>query len=276
MDGLKRKTCLTCLTRAAWPALTVVALLTLGGSLGGCVKGSEEGVKASAGALKEQDYDQTIILANQALAENPTGPLAAEAYYMRGRGYELRPVTSQAQLQANLQAARSSYVEAMKRSPSKRLSTYISASLGKVAFYQDDFATAATQLKIAYDGLDDKDQKAAALYLLGKSKQRFGYFVQADLTFNMLIAEYAASPWAQKAKETRGTRSFYLQLAVFKNPASADAASKTVRQRGLPPVRLIDMQGRQLVRSGPFATYAQASQMRTKVLDAFPDATVIP
>ena len=265
-----------CKQNKAGRRLWGMMVLVLGLVAGGCTSDTDKAVKASAGALKEKDYDQTIVLATEAIEENPTGPLAAEAWYLRGRGFEQHTVTSQQQLQANMQAARSSYVEALKHNPSSKLETYIHASLGKVAFYQDDFAVAEQQLSVAYGKLDDADLKAATLYHLAKAQQRTGRFGQADQTINLLMQSYPQHELARKAAETRGVRSFYVQLAAYTNPASADAASKMVRQRDLQPMRLIDAKGRNIVGIGPYGTYAAARQMRPKILDAFPDAVIKP
>ena len=251
-------------------------VLALGLVVGGCTSDTDKAIQASAGALKDKDYDQTILLATEAIDENPTGPLLAEAWYLRGRGFEQHAVSSQQQLQANMQMARNAYVEALKHNPSSRLETYIHASLGKVAFYQDDFGVAEQQLAAAYGKLDDEALKAASLYHLAKAQQRLGKFAQADQTINQLVRLYPQNDLARKAAETRGVRSFYVQLAVYKNPASADNSSKVVRQRGVQPLRLIDAQGRQIVGIGPYPTYADAKMQRSKFLDAFADAVIKP
>ena len=156
------------------------------------------------------------------------------------------------------------------------MSNYIRASLGKVAFYQDDFQTAIQQLWLAYNGLEDRELKAATLFHLAKSQQRSGQFDQADQSFNNVVARYGDTGWAKRASELRGQRAFYIQLALYEKDASADAAANLVTQRGLKPVRLVDGQGRHILRAGPYASYAQAKQLREKVADAFKDALIIP
>jgi tetratricopeptide (TPR) repeat protein len=242
----------------------------------GCQTGDQKAMKAAAEALKEEDYDQATILANEALDESPKPDVAAEALYIRGRAYEQRPVSSRSALQANMQAARSAYVEALKRNPPKKLGTYIHASLGKVALYQDDFPVAIQQLSLAYTELDDKDLRAAALYHLGKAQQRAGQFLPADKTFVEVMTQYDGTPWARKAGEARGARAFYVQLGVYKNTSSAAAAATALNQRGLPPTWFRDTQQRYLLRTGPFASYTQAQQMRQRTTDLFPDATIVP
>jgi hypothetical protein len=48
----------------------------------------EQALRASATALHQNDYDQAIILANEAMDENLSPQEAAEALYLRGRAYE--------------------------------------------------------------------------------------------------------------------------------------------------------------------------------------------
>ena len=253
--------------------LLAAALLML---LGGCESADRKAMKAAAEALRQDDYDQATILANEALDNSPKPDVAAEAYYIRGRAAEQSPATSRAQLQANLQRARSSYIEALRNNPPKKLQTYIRVSLGKVAFFQDDFATAAQQLAAAYPQLDDKDLKGGALYYLAKSQQRGGQFVVADSLMATVMKEFEGSEWARRAADTRGARAFYVQLAIYKIQASAELAIKALRQRSLTPLLMRDAQQRLLLRLGPFATYAQARDMRDKVALLFTDAMVIP
>lgn len=256
-----------------WIAVWAVGALGLGG---GCSRLDQRPLNASAGALERGEYDQAIILANEALEERPKGRMAAEALYIRGRAYEQHPVGSQQQLQANLQAARGSYVEALKLDPPSPLGTYIRASLGKVALYQDDFETASQQLAAAYPALKDAELKAATLYHLGKAQQRSGAFVAADQTLLAVIQRYRDSEWADKANETRGSRGFYVQLAVYSSAAQADAASQVVRSRGMEPKRFLDHKGRQLLRTGPYVSYGEAKQNRERMIDIYKDATIVP
>lgn len=255
--------------------LTIIAAIILGALLG-CTSTDRRPIKASASAFDQQDFDQAILLANEAIEDSPSGPNTAEALYLRGRAYEQHPVTGQAQLQANMQAARLSYIEALKHSPSAKLTAYIHTSLGKVALYQDDFTTAIQQFTAAYASIGEPGLQPAVLYHLAKAQQRAGQFAQADVNFLAVIQRYPSSVWATKAKETRGSRSFYVQLAVYQNAAQADAATKTLRSRGIEPKRFLDSQNRQLLRTGPYNSYEEARKMRQKALDLYPDATIIP
>jgi tetratricopeptide (TPR) repeat protein len=255
--------------------LLAISLLLLG-IQAGCQSSEQKAVQAAARSLADEDYDQATMLANESLDDVQKPEYVAELLYIRGRAFEQRPVGSLSQLQYNMQAARTSYVEALKRNPPTKLATYIRASLGKVAFYQDDFTVAIQQLGAAYPALDDKDLKAATLYHLAKAQQRSGQFLHADDTFAQVIRDFNGTEWARKAVETPRDRAFYVQLAVYKNVQSAEAASKMLRQRGLNPLFLRDQQQRLILRTGPCATYAQAKQLRDKTMDVFKDATIVP
>lgn len=254
----------------------IFGALVLAAALSGGCTPHEQALRASAAALQQHDYDQAIILANEAMDEKLTPQEAAEALYLRGRAYEERPVASQAQLEANMQAARGSYVEALRHSPSKKLTTYIRASLGKVAFFQDDFAIASQQLGIAYSELTDPELKAASLYYMGKAQQRSGGFQDADQTFANLMQRYPDSQWAKKTAASRGIRAFYVQLGVYANPQSAQTMIKAMQQRGIQAAQATDEKGRYLLKAGPFGSYAQAKQARQRLQDLVKDAFVTP
>lgn len=257
----------------------MAAAVALVGALGlasACQTRAKDPLIESNRALSKQEYDQTIRFANDALTTQKTGVKAAEALYLRGQAYEQMPSPDYARMLSNMQMARTSYVEALRHDPPKPLSTYIRAGLGKVAFYQDDFQTAAQQLWSAYQDLKEPELKAAALYYLGKSQQRSGQFEQADGSFANVISRFPESTWAAKAKEDQGARAFYIQLGVYEKQSSIDNATQLVRSRGLTANRYKDSQGRNVLRAGPYANYAQAKQLRPKIADAFTDAVVVP
>jgi outer membrane protein assembly factor BamD (BamD/ComL family) len=257
-------------------ALFIVGALALAAAISSGCTPRQQALRASANALKQKDYDQTILLANEAMDEKPSPQEAAEALYLRGRAYEERPVSSQGQLDTNMQAARNSYVDALRRGPSKELSTYIRASLGKVAFFQDDFGTASQQLWLAYGDLKDPELKAASLYYMGKAQQRSGQFNDADQTLSNVAQRYPNTEWAKKAAASRGIRAFYVQLGAYANPKSAETMIKAMQQRGIRPAQATDAQGRYLLRAGPFGSYAQAKQARQRLQDLVKDAFVVP
>ena len=110
-------------------------------------------------ALENQQYDEAIAKADDVLAAAPHGEAAAGALYLRGRGFEGQNAAgvSADEAKANLQSARESYIKGLGENPPQPLQSYLRASLGNVAYFQDDYATAVTQLNAAYDGLDRDD-----------------------------------------------------------------------------------------------------------------------
>src|SRR5207249_1593934 len=132
------------------------------------------------------------------------------------------------------------------------------------------------QLNAAYDKLDSDDINAWALYRVGLSQQRLGQFAQADQTFAAVQQFHPNSVPAQRAREHQGARAFYVQLATFASPASADNAAADLRRLGVAANRVSDAQGRALLRAGPIASYSQAQYLRARFADKYPDAFVIP
>src|SRR5436190_732216 len=102
-------------------------------------------------------------------------------------------------------------LEALEQLPRQPLESYIHASLGNVAYFQDDYQSAIGQLNAAYDKLDSDDIKAWALYRVGLSQQRLGQFAQADQTFTSVQQFHPNSVPAQRAREHQGARAFYVQ-----------------------------------------------------------------
>lgn len=245
--------------------------------LAGCQDNAKDSLKASAAALEQGEYAQSILLADETIRTNQANPdRVAEAWYLRGLAYEQRPSTSYAQMMTNLQTARSSYAEALRFNPSPQLQTYLRAALGKVAFYQDDYQTAEGQLKLAYRELPDPELRAGALYLMARAQQRSGQFEPADGSFSLLISTYPASGWSRKAEAVRGIHEFFLELGMYPKQGLAESAGKRVKSHGLDPVILQDEQGHFILRAGPFRSYAQCKQALPKFAEAFPEASIVP
>jgi len=229
-------------------------------------------------ALESQHYDDAITRADQVLAAQPHGENAAKALYLKGRGFEAKNAAgvSAEESQANLQAAREAYINALRENPPQPLDAYIRASLGNVAYFQDDYQTAVTQFAAAYENLDRDDLKAWALYRTGLSQQRQGQFEQADKTFAAVQQRHASSVPAQRAREHQGARGYVVQLATFAQPASADKAAASLKQQGVAASRVDGPEGRAYLRVGPVASYKQAQYTRGRFLKQYPDAVIIP
>jgi len=246
---------------------------------GGCASDSDAKGQLDPGYadLESRNYDAAIEKADAFLAANASGGTgSAEALYLRGRALEQKVAANPHESRQNLQSARSAYVDALSRDPSPALEGRIRASLANVAYFQDDYATALDQWSAAYDKLDVPETRAWVLYRIGVSHQRLGHFKQADKTFAAVIKEYPSTLPAQRAKEHQGATGFVVQVGTFNSAAGADRATEAVRKQGVTPVRATDTQGRHLVRVGPLKTYAQAQSIKSKFVESYPDALIIP
>jgi TolA-binding protein len=270
-------------------SLSIVALLTgcaHKGAGGRAVRASSERtapaqqllLDAGYQALESQQYNEAIAKAEEFLSRTPHGPGSAEALYLKGRGLEGKNATGVTADEArqNLQAARAAYIEALEQVPRQPLESYIHASLGNVAYFQDDYQSAIAQLNAAYDKLDSDDIKAWALYRVGLCQQRLGQFAQADQTFASVQQFHPNSVPAQRAREHQGARAFFVQLATFASPATADNAAADLHRQGIAATRVSDAQGRALLRVGPIASYSQAQYVRGRFTEKYPDAFILP
>ena len=234
----------------------------------------EEGYQA----LERQQYNDAIAKADEVLASTKPGEGSAEALYLKGRALEAKNAAGVTADEAreNLQSARQAYIAALGENPAAPLAAYVRASLGNVAYFQDDYPTAIAQLQAAYDDLDRPDLQAWALYRIGLSQQRQGKFEEADQTFARVQQRYGGTIPAQRAREHQGARAFYVQLATFAQPASADRAAADLKRQGVPAARVPGPEGRAFLRIGPIASYSAAQFMKSRFADKYPDAVIIP
>jgi len=251
-------------------------LIIIAGLLAGCPDPSQQTLRRGYDALEAKEYQEAITRADEYLQQKPTGPGSAEALYLRGRGYEEKTAANPNEAAANLQAARAAYVDALKMGPPKLLEAYVRTSLANVAYFQDDFPVALQQWTNAYESLDRDDVRAWVLYRIGLSQQRLGQFDSADRTFGKVQQTFPDTTPAVRSREHVGLRAFYVQVGVYSSASSADKASARIRQAGAVPARFVDTRNRQVVRAGPFSSYADARAIRGRLLGAFPDAIIVP
>jgi outer membrane protein assembly factor BamD (BamD/ComL family) len=231
-------------------------------------------------ALEQRQYDQAAAKADAFLDGTPSGPGSAEAMYLKGRAMEqsvtdaaARPTEQQAR--TALQAARVAYINTLKLNPSPQLEAYTRASLGNVAYFQDDYQTALTQWSAAFPKLDSPELKAWSLYRVGLCQQRLGQFDAADKTFASVQQQFAGTEPGRRAQQKAGARGFYVQLATFRNSSNADRAVASLRKQGIVPSRVTE-QGMQQIRLGPAKTYAEAKQLKKRFAGEYPEAIIIP
>lgn len=229
-------------------------------------------------ALEQKDFDRAINKADAFLAKSPHGQGSAEALYLKGRSLEGKNTAgvTAAQAKANLESARTAYVQALAQNPSQPLRAYVRTSLGNVAYFQDDYPTAIAQLSAAVDQLKDPDVQAWAMYRIGLSQQRLGQFAQADQTFAKIEHENPQSEPAKRSAEHLGARAFYVQLATYADAATASKTAAELNRRGIAAAIAPATEGHTILRAGPIASYAQAQYLKAQLAAQFPNAVVVP
>ncbi len=270
-------------TRQQWigPFFYFGRCLFLGGlvAAGGCAAAKTETPSTLSRMntdLASRQYDQVLRQSSAFLTQTPSGPGTAEALYLRGRAYEDRTSATAADAKVNLQNARTAYIAALNHQPAPLLEAYIRASLANVAYFQDDYTTAAQQWLAAYNHLDRPDLKGWTLYRAGVSYQRLGQFAKADPIFRQVQQTFPNTIPAQRSKEREGARSFYVQLAAFSTADRARAAAAEAEKKGQRVQVAADGQGHFILRTAPVSTYAAAEQLRQRLAGAYAGAFVFP
>jgi len=247
--------------------------------IAGCVdQNSRQSLQNGYAALDAKQYDQAISDADSFLGKTPQGVGSADALYLKGRALEERATNSSdaARAKQDLQAARTAYIQALQSNPPRTLEGRIRAGVANVAYWQDDYQTAAQQWAAAYENIEDPATKSFILYRVGLAQQRLGEFSQADQTFASVQQQYPGTDGAIRAKERQGARAYTVQLATYANAATADANIAQLRKEGLNPTRTVDAQGRVIVAIGGLSNYQQAMQMKNRLASRFPNALIIP
>ncbi len=222
-------------------------------------------------------YPQTIQLTQEVLQQpDVRGEEAAAALYLQGRAYEELPAADEAEKLRNLGAARRAYVDALERRPAAGLEGRIRSGVANVAYHQEDYNTALQQWAAAYELTDLPDQKPWILYRMGLCQQRLGRFELADRTFAQVQQQYPNTEPARRAQEKQGARQFYVQVAVFTQPALAQNTVDALKRMGHVPLQSKDPQGRMVILVGPAPTWAAARQLQQRVAPQYPDALIVP
>jgi outer membrane protein assembly factor BamD (BamD/ComL family) len=236
-----------------------------------------EELQAGFSALDQRDYDRAQSAADEYLQQHPADGGAAEAQYLRGRAIEQRVKRSDAEATANLREARFAYESALQLNPSRPLEGYVRTSLGNVFYWQDDYAAAEAQWTQSYEQLDREDLKSWVLYRIGLSRQRQAKWTSADAAFAEVTKNFPGTEPAQRATAHQGARAFYVQVAAFVNPASAEKTALSLRSRGFPASSFERQPNRlQIVRAGPLRRYADAVTMRDRLAAEYHDALIVP
>lgn len=258
--------------------IVILIFVLICNSVVGCASNPQSGeLDQARTALASGNYQAAESSAQTYIARQPNGDRVAEAYYLKGRALEDRTVSSLSEAQKNLQQARIAYIEALKSQTADRvLDALIRASLADVAYWQEDYATAAEQGIAAYSGLEDPKTKAWTMYRAAVAQQRLGRFEQADKTFALVNEYHPNTEPAQRALTRIGARAFNVQIATFSNPSYAQTTANMLQRQGYPVSVRTLTNGKIVVLSGPYPTWGQASQVKARLQSSFPDALVVP
>jgi tetratricopeptide (TPR) repeat protein len=229
-------------------------------------------------AFDQRRYDDAIQSADRVLSEDSTGPGSAEALYLQGRVHEqkAKDAPHPAEAKQHLREAQGLYTRALSMAPPQPLEAYAHAGLANVAYFLEDYGTAAREWSAAYPHVADPDAKAWVAYRAGLSEQRQGNFAAADQHFAEVQRQFPGSEQARRAATHQGAKAFHVQVGLFTTAANAQNAVAKLKAQGFSPVRSTDPQGRQLIGVGPIPTYQQAKAMRDRLAGQYPGAAIVP
>lgn len=239
-------------------------------------------LQAGYDALSAQDYDTAMARSSEFIANNPNGGAGTpEALYLQGRVYEHRAETAdnvghQAEAHSDLQDARSTYEHALTLNPSPKIAALLHAGVANVAYFQEDYFTAMREWAAAYPGLTQPDARAWVKYRLGLCQQRLGRFDEADRSFAEVRQDYPRSEPAQRAATHQGVKAFHVELGSWADAKAADEVVAGLRKQGFTADQSPLPDGRHSVRVGPAYNYEQAKALRTRLVGAYPAATIEP
>jgi len=227
--------------------------------------------------MNQRDYAGTLTAADAAIAKSPSGPNAAQAYYLKGRALEMQTSDTPAEAKERLQEARTAYIAALKAGADKGpFEGLVRAAIANVSYWQEDYTTAAQQGLAAAPLLQNPTDAAWTLYRTGLSQQRLGQFAAADSAFDQAIARDPSSDPAARAQAHKGIRAFNIRI-LFDRDASAQLAAKDFAQRRLPVARRDQTAGAAVeLLVGNFPTYAAALSARQQLVSQYPNAVVVP
>lgn len=264
----------------AWKRFNLVHTAAMMLALAGCAQQPQtrETLNGGYGALTDNRLDDAQAAADKVLASEHNGRGAAEALYLRGRVSEerSRQAKDEAEQKQLANDARQNYVRALSQKPAPKLEAAVRTQLANVAYYQEDFATAAREGAAAYANLESPGEQAWALYRVGLSQQRLGRFADADQTFAAVQQRYANTEPARRAASRAGARAFHVQVGIFTDSSNAQRTAAALKTDGYSAVKSNDSSGKQIIAVGPVATYAEAKVLQARLAAKYPGAMILP
>lgn len=260
----------------------LVAALLVAGCASSKSAEDKKTLQSGYDALSVRDYDAAMARASEFIASNPNGgPGTPEALYLQGRVLEHRAETAdqaghQDEARSNLQDARATYEHALTLNPSPKIAALLHAGVANVAYFQEDYFTAMREWAASYPALTDPQAKAWVKYRLGLCQQRLGRFDEADRSFAEVRQDFPHSEPAQRAAAHQGVKAFYVALGSWADPKAADNVVSGLRGQGFSAEQSVLGDGRHAVRVGPAYNYDQAKTLRSRLIGAYPSATIEP
>jgi tetratricopeptide (TPR) repeat protein len=223
------------------------------------------------------NYAQVADAADAYLKEQPTGPAAADALYLRGRALEAKAQADASSPQKDFAEAYNYYSQALAQNPRPALAALVHVAMGNVLYFQDRYSAAIHELTTGMPGLERDADRAWTLYRVGLCYQRLGHWDEADKQFIAVQQQYPNTDQAARAREHQGARAFYVQVGTYAGAAQADATTAELKKQGLAAQRFVDTSRNvQLVRVGPMNTYEAAAATKQKIWGRYRDAIVVP
>jgi tetratricopeptide (TPR) repeat protein len=268
---------------AGWPLLGQLALIVAMAMPGCAARGpGKEQLVAGYRDLEQHRYEQAFAAADSFLKQSPSGLGSAEALYLQGRVYEARAEAAGNARQpdaarAELRAAADAYQRALGQSPAPPLQGLAHAGLANASYHLDDFSSAVREWAFAYPLVQNEQTRAWILYRIGICQQRLGWFEMADKTFAQVRQGFPGTEAAARSNAHSGYRSFYVQVGAFNSATSADREIASLRAQRITATRGPDpATGLQVIRAGPFPTYADARMVQSRLAHLHPTAAVLP
>jgi tetratricopeptide (TPR) repeat protein len=257
-------------------AAVIVALTVAGCAHGPTAKDN------LATAYKEFDspnpnYAQVADAADAYLKEQPTGPAAADALYLRGRALEAKGQADAGSPQKDFSDAYGYYGQALAQNPRPGLAGLIHVGMANVLYFQGRYSAAINEFNLGLPQVERDDTRAWAQYRIAVCYQRLGQWEDADRQFVLVQQQFPNTQQAQQAREHQGARAFYVQVGTYAGTQQADAAAAELKKQGYPAQRFVDTtRNVQLVRVGPMTTYEAAAATKQKIWGKYRDAIVVP
>jgi tetratricopeptide (TPR) repeat protein len=217
-------------------------------------------------------YQQARQELTTLIAQHAARPEMAEAYYLRGL-CEIRL--------ENRIAGRKDLETAVLSGQRPDLRARVHATLGSMAFEDEDCAGAVQHLQEAVDELPERPPLDDLLLRLGTCLQRTGQWKPARSVFARILHRSPSGSLASlvRRKYSWPHEYFSIQAGVFRSADKANAQAAKLRQAGLDAAYRLDAQaegGLHVVYVGQFGEWSRAKAELGRVQTVEPGAVIVP